>query len=148
MDMCELELTSPKGIIQVMAKHDTTGYCDDADSIVRVTLTLEGMMLQGEGDRTEAALIDLVKKLPAGYGLRSCLSCRHGNFCPVGDEDNEIFCVNDFAPKGKGDLFSVTEDSGERAKRSRTLFCCCDRYAPQTEAYYTYNDFLTETRKG
>ena len=74
----------------------------------------------------------------------SCLSCRYGHFCPVGNADNELFCVTEFEPKEISDLWQVTEDDAERSKRSRNLFHLCEQYLPQVSDYFTYSDYLSE----
>ena len=86
----------------------------------------------------ESIFMELSKILKDKYEIHSCYTCRYGNFCPIGDIDNEIFCVNDFEPKCKSDLYFVTEDSAERKKRSRTLFDLCEEFQPCSDDYYTY----------
>lgn len=98
----------------------------------------------GRADTIEKAIFNLVEQLPSNVKIKCCFSCRHGNLCPVGNKDNEIFCVKDFEPKEKSDLFFVTEDYDEREKRSRTLFDICDDYKPLKKGYYTYNSFPEE----
>ena len=43
-----------------------------------------------------------------------------------------------------GNFCKVTEDGGERKKRSRTLFECCEKYKQQTTDYFTYSDYYFE----
>ena len=107
----------------------------------RICATINGLEYSSENTETmEKAVLDLVQKLPKNYKIKTCQSCRHGNFCPIGDCDNEIFCVKDFEPKQKSDLFFVTEDANERAKRSHTLFDTCSEYKAMKRGYYTYNE--------
>ena len=86
----------------------------------------------------------LAKNLPEKWYIKSCVSCRYGHFCPVGNYDNELFCVTDFAPKEPRDLWHVTENEIERKNRSRTLFDCCDHYKEHAEDYFTYSDYYYE----
>ncbi len=88
------------------------------------------------------ALADLQNKLSDGIILKCCLACKHGNLCPVGNRENQVFCMKDIIPKQKSDLFFYTEDETERKNRSRTSFECCNTFEQQSEAYYTYNDFV------
>ena len=88
------------------------------------------------------ALADLQRRLPEGIILKGCLTCRHGNFCPVGDSVNEVFCTRDVLIAQKSDLFFYTEDCAERDKRSKQYFDLCEDYQPQSEDFFTYNDYL------
>jgi len=96
-----------------------------------------------EAETTEKVLIEFAKFLPADWKIKSCLSCRYGHFCPVGNADNELFCVTEFEPKEVSDLWPVTEDYDERRKRSRSLFHLCDQYIEQSDDYFTYNDYYS-----
>ncbi len=117
---------------------------EDDDLKVKLSSEINGRMIQLEGDNTEYLLYRLSKMLPDGWTIKCCLSCRHGNFCPVGDYDNEIFCVSDFEPKQKSDLYEVTENENERMRRSRNLFHVCGKYVHQSADYYTYSSYLHE----
>lgn len=145
MNPHQIMVTTPeRAILTLEGGLDTTGYTEDWDSQVRVWLRLSDVSYEGRGGDTREALIHLARQLPRGYGLRACLSCRHGHFCPVGNGDNEIFCVSDFSPQRKEDLYQVTEAPAQRAARRRRLLDCCQRYQPQSPDCYTYNDFWFE----
>ena len=103
----------------------------------KLSMVIDGEKIELTGN-TESIFEKLSKILNEKYKIHSCYTCRFGNFCPTGDRDNEIFCVNDFEPKCKADLYFVTEDSTERKKRSRTLFDVCEDYQPCSDDYYTY----------
>ncbi len=103
----------------------------------KFSMLMDGKKIELTGN-TESIFVELSKTLNEKYKIHSCYTCRFGNFCPTGDKDNEIFCVNDFEPKCKADLYFVTEDSAERKKRSRTLFDICEDYQPCSDDYYTY----------
>lgn len=100
-----------------------------------------------DAESTEEALQELAKALPDNIKIHSCISCKFGHFCPVGNGDNEIFCVADFEPTTQSDLYYVTENDDERSKRMRTLFHLCDKFEYQTEDCFTHNDFLFNTKK-
>ena len=110
---------------------------DKDTEINKLSMCMDGEKIEIMGD-TESIFIKLSKLLNDKYKIHSCYTCKYGNFSPVGDQDNEIFCVNDFEPKCKSDLYFVTEDSAERKKRSRTLFDVCKDYQPCSDDYYTY----------
>lgn len=93
------------------------------------------------------AIADLQKKLPEDVMLKCCVACRHGSLCPVGNSENEVFCVSDISPKDKSDLFFYTEDENERTKRSREYFNQCENFESQKGNYYTYNDFYYHLKK-
>lgn len=67
---------------------------------------------------------------------------KHGNLCPVGNDINELFCTKDVLITQKGDLYFYTEDDAERTKRSRQYCNLYEAYEPQTDEFYTYNDYL------
>ncbi len=93
------------------------------------------------------AIADLQKNLPNDVTFKSCVACKHGSMCPVGNCINEVFCVKDIVPKEKSDLFFYTEDDNEREKRRREFFYCCNDFAPQSEDYFTYNDYFYRLNK-
>ena len=110
---------------------------DEDAGIDKFSISIDGEKLELNGS-TESIFMELSEILNGKYEIRSCYTCRHGNFCPIGDQNNEIFCVSDFEPKCKSDLYFVTEDSAERKKRSRTLFDFCKDFKPCSDDYYTY----------
>ena len=79
--------------------------------------------------------------------LTCCLTCRHGNLYPVGNDINEVFCTKDLLITQKSDLYFYTEDDDERTKRSRKYCGLCKNYQPQTDDFYTYNDYLYRLKK-
>lgn len=119
------------------------------DGHIRVTLSamVQGILHSYESDSTEKVLLALAKNLPDGWKIKSCISCRYGHFCPVDDNDNELFCITQFEPKNPCDLWDITENETEREKRCRTLFDCCEKHEEQSEDNYTYNDYYDKIKK-
>ena len=117
---------------------------NDDNMQTTISVKIEGHEMRFDAETTEDVLIKFAKKLPVGWNIKSCLSCRYGHFCPVGNADNELFCVTEFEPKEISDLWQVTEDDAERNKRSRNLFHLCEQYLPQASDYLTYSDYLSE----
>lgn len=117
--------------------------------IINVGIKYNGQELWGRGKDYlwVDAFANLQKQLPQGIVIKCCLTCRHGNMCPVGNKPDELFCTKDIIIKQKNDLFFYTEDDAEREKRSRGYTCVCGEYQPQAEDYYTYNDFLYQLNK-
>ena len=141
-----LPVDTPGGIIHLPVTHTVI---DENEERMWVTLSVDvqAQMVSVDAETTEEALIKLVGSFPGDWRIHSCLSCRYGHFCPVGNADNEVFCVTEFEPEKVSDLWQVTEDEKERAQRSRTLFHTCDKYAQQSEAYFTYNDYYSAVHK-
>ncbi|MFJ7935532.1 hypothetical protein [Sporosarcina sp. NPDC096371] len=94
----------------------------------------------------EYAVKYLQKELPDNIGIACCQSCRHGNFNPFGDLENEIFCLKDKTLLNRDDAvktFSKRDKSF--GTRSRKLLDFCKDYKPISEnEKYTYNDWGLE----
>lgn len=92
-------------------------------------------------DVTELAIKNLQKVLPKNIIIASCQSCRYGNFCPYGDNDNEVFCLKGIEIFNKNDVcefFSLGKD----VERRRHLLDFCQNYKPiSPKEQYTYNDW-------
>lgn len=138
-----LTICTPGGIIDLPIRHKVINENDDT---MRTTIsaTIQGREISCDAETTEEVLIKFAKTLPAGWNIKSCLSCRYGHFCPVGNADNELFCVTEFQPKEISDLWHVTEDEAERKKRSRNLFYLCDQYMAQAKDCFTYSDYYSK----
>lgn len=131
-------------------------YCHDEDvydvredkmqaaPLVTVHLRYRDQEYRGMGsdDYWNDAFADLQKHLPPGVALKCCLTCRHGNLCPVGNNIDELFCTEDVSITQKNDLYFYTEDNAQREKRRRSSTDLCGKFQPQSEGYYTYNDYL------
>ena len=141
-----LPVETPDGRVELEIQHSVENL-NEPDMHVKLTVNIQETEMAFESSETEDALIRLARALPEGWRIRSCLSCRYGHFCPVGDYDNEVFCVTDFEPKQARDLWHVTEDPVEREKRSRTLFDTCGGFMPESEDYYTYSDYYRRVMK-
>jgi len=124
------------------------GVCEQPP-IVIVGCKYDGNECWGHGsdDLWIDAFADFQRQLPEGVYLKSCLTCRHGNLCPAGNDANEVFCTKDVLITQKSDLFFYTEDDCEREKRSRQYCALCKDYKPQTAGFYTYNDYLHYLKK-
>jgi hypothetical protein len=118
-------------------------------STVSLSVNYNGKDFYGNGKNYlwEDAFADLQLHLPEGVLIECCLTCRHGNMCPVGNKPGEVFCTKDFVPTRKSDLFYVTEDEKEREKRSKECSSHCGSYLPQSVDFFTYNDYLSELIK-
>lgn len=113
------------------------------DQLTTVKIRYDGQEFLGYGDDRLGvnAFASLQKQLPEGVSLKCCLTCRHGNMCPAGDEPGELFCTRDVRITQKNDLYFYTEDATEREKRRRQYTSICEAYQKQSDACYTYNDY-------
>ncbi len=156
--ICPLVLITPDGDVTVNAVYtilhdpDHLKYVENSNGEDYILYDAKEASVQMEWNRqifrghctdglyTEKALRNLAETLPEDIKLKSCLTCRHGNFCPFGSNDNEIFCASDFRPAKKTDLdFIFLEDSQEEwQKRRRSLFHVCPDYQPDTAGYWSY----------
>lgn len=151
----QVHLVAPEGdqLIDVrIICHDEDVYFKqvlEKAPIINVGIKYNGQELWGRGKDYlwVDAFADLQKQLPQDVTIKCCLTCRHGNMCPVGNKPDELFCTKDVFITQKSDLFFYTEDDAEREKRSCGYTCVCDEYQPQTDDYYTYNDFLYQLKR-
>ena len=154
----QLTLATPGGDIKTEALiicHDEDVYTNGDEKIegpsVSVGVKYNGQTVWGDGKDYlwEDAFAGLQKKLPDGVEIKCCLTCRHGNLCPVGNTPGEVFCTKDVSITQKSDLFFYTEDREQREKRARDYTDLCESYREQSDEYFTYNQYLcylTSTR--
>lgn len=93
------------------------------------------------------AIADLQEKLPAEVTIRCCLSCRHGNLCPYGNQPNEVFCLRDTPVSGKMDVAALCDDHKAWEARKKGFFDCCDCWEESSDDFYTYNDYRDHLKK-
>ena len=144
----QLHLATPTGEQVVNASILCHG--EDASPSVSVGIRYGGQEFRGRGTDYfwTDAFADLQKQLPEGVTLKCCLTCRHGNMCPVGNEPDQLFCTSDVSITQKSDLYFYTEDPAQREKRSRSYTHVCGEYRPQTVEHYTYSDYPAHQRQG
>lgn len=129
-----LHLKSSSGFVIADAEYQF----DEDNDLAILKLFIDGNIIEVSGECTEGVFMKISRILSDRYEIHSCYTCRYGNFCPVGDRDNEIFCINDFEPKRKEDILYIFQNGEEMKKRSRTLFYICDGYKPCDDNYWTY----------
>lgn len=134
--------------LEITYERDTEGY----ENKLILSTAYQGKTISAVGIHYpfEDAFSDLQNKLPKGVLIKACVSCRHGNMCPVGNELNEVFCTKDVEITRPQDLWPYTENPHERVMRSRKFNDCCPDFSVQSKAYYSYNDwlhYLTEESK-
>lgn len=109
-----------------------------------ITLRYNGNEYKGYGTDYlwTDTLADLEINLPENVKLACCIVCRHGNMCPFGNKENQLFCTKDIKITSKEDicdLFGQTDPFEDRAVASLDF---CEDFVYQSDDYYTYNDYL------
>ena len=113
--------------------------------VLRLTLHGNTYVSSRLYDCMEIALIDLQKQLPKNTQIICCQSCKHGNFCPFGDQDNEIFCLKEHRPSNKRDVVNLFQDydadyfNNKKSLPHNELSHICENYVMISDDYYTYN---------
>ena len=141
-----LPVDTPEGMTEVQVSQMVT-QTDGKNMRVTLSMEMQGTPAIWQADTTEEAFIRLAKSLPEDWHIRSCISCRFGQFCPVGDADNELFCVKEFEPRSPLDLLPIMQDNFQRKIRRRTLFDTCEDYRVQNGTYRTYGDYFARMTK-
>lgn len=100
-------------------------------------------LISCSADDTEFAVKNLKRVLPTNIMIACCQSCRHGNFNPYGDYDNEIFCLKDMTYNNKMEVCEIFSEKYDllKARRRKLLDFCSDFMPLFDEEYYTYNDW-------
>ena len=124
---------------------------DDSENTVctiEINVTYNGVLYQGNGTNYlwEDAFADLQNKLPHNIKLACCMTCRHGNMCPYGNSENQLFCTKDLLINSKDDIIKLFETYPE-AERIVASVDYCDDFIYQSDVYYTYNDYLYYLQK-
>lgn len=114
-----------------------------ADNEIEITLKHNGAeyCATGKDYLWVDAFANLQKKLPSGTLLACCMTCRHGNMCPYGNKENQLFCTKDIHIKSKEDMCNLFDHTNAE-ERSVASLDFCDDFVYQSDEYYTYNDYL------
>ena len=118
---------------------------------VSVGVKYNGRQLWGQGKDYlwVDAFANVQKQLPDGVLLKCCMTCRHGNMCPYGNEPGKLFCTKGLIVGSKEDMCNLFDDQ-ENSKifdRIKSVADSCNEYTPQSNDYYTYNDYLYRLEK-
>ena len=138
-----ITLLSPTDIIiaPIQINYDDS---EEAITLVEINLTYNGVIYQGNGtDYLWAdAFADLQSKLPHDVKLACCMTCRHGNMCPYGNEVNQLFCTKDVAIASKDDIIKLIDKDSSFGERVVASIQYCKDFIYQSDDFYTYNDYL------
>ena len=123
-------------------------YTDDA---VEITINYNGAeyCATGKDYLWIDAFANLQRKLPKNFQLACCMTCRHGNMCPYGNKENQLYCTKDVQITSKDDVIKLMDDKGYDSffKREVSSIHCCDDFIYQSNDCYTYNDYLYHLQK-
>ena len=150
-------LITPKGEeetkIHIIYHEEDTYYQGELEKgpTVSVGVKYNGEQLWGRGkDYLWAdAFANVQKQLPDDVLLKCCMTCRHGNMCPYGNEPGKLFCTKGLIVGSKEDMCNLFDDQ-ENSKifdRIKSVADSCNEYTPQSDDYYTYNDYLYRLEK-
>ena len=118
-------------------------YTDDE---VEITINYNGVeyCATGEDYLWVDAFADLQRKLPSDIKLACCMTCRHGNMCPYGNDKNQLFCTKDVVLTSTDDIIELMYNKGHDSffEREVSSIHCCDDFIYQSDDSYTYNDYL------
>ena len=121
---------------------------DDSESIANpqteITLLYNGMEYNGYGADYlwTDTIADLQTKLPNDVKLACCMTCRHGNMCPYGNIENELFCTKDITITSKEDMLDLFDQTNPFEERAVASLDFCEDFVYQSDDYYTYNDYF------
>ena len=118
---------------------------------VSVGVKYNGEKLWGQGKDYlwVDAFANVQKQLPDGVLLKCCMTCRHGNMCPYGNEPGKLFCTKGLTVNSKEDMCNLFDNSEAYKiyEKAKSVADNCDEYSPQSKDYYTYNDYLYQLDK-
>ena len=118
------------------------GYDEEMETYsFELEVSINGTKYTAQHNVMEFAIIDLQKNLPQNMKIACCQTCRHGSFCPFGDQEDEIFCLIDYSPQNKEDVVDIfsRRNSGNNALRPNSLLHKCEYYQEINNSYYSYN---------
>ena len=119
-------------------------YDDENTADVICDVTYHGNTYQGRARENywASAFADLQSRFPQDVKLACCMSCRHGNMCPYGNDEQELFCTKDLIIRSKNDMCDLFDNTDPFLNRMVRPYDWCDNFEHQSDANYTYNDYL------
>ena len=127
---------------------------DDSEVIAnpqsKINLLYNGIEYNGYGADYlwTDTLADLQTKLPKDVTLACCMTCRHGNMCPYGNEENQLICTKGITITSKEDMLNLFDQTDPFEERAVASLDFCEDFVCQSDDHYTYNDYFYQlTRK-
>lgn len=145
----EIPLLTPVGKVFATTQIVYDDAENSANPSSEITLCYNGNEYKGNGTDYlwTDTFADLETKLPADVRLACCMTCRHGNMCPYGNSENELFCTKDIRINSKEDMCNLFDQTNPFEERSVASLDSCDDFVYQSDEYYTYNDYLYQLNK-
>ena len=109
--------------------------------IIKLKAVIDGVEYHNtiESLGMEFAIIGLQQQMPDNVLLACCQTCSHGNFCPFGDNENEIFCLKNYTLKNKMDVVEIFASDLNAGLPKNELLFLCESYNKINDDTYTYN---------
>ncbi len=143
-----ISLHSPAGktTASVQIHYDNS---DVADIPIKINLTYNNTLYQGSGNDYlwVDAFADLQRKLPNDIKIACCITCRHGNMCPYGNMENQLFCTKDLTISSKEDMLNLFDQTDPFEERVVASLDYCEDFVYQSDDCYTYSDYLYQLSK-
>lgn len=144
-----LPLHTPDGIqrVPLYIQQDIAAYYEDEErpTLPRdwMSLKYKGKLYIADGDCGEGleALAKLQLQLPEDVRIQCCITCKHGNQHPCGNNMGDVFCTRGFTVADKGDIINILMGDEPEEKYLRHYTDLCDEYGPQSDEYYTYSSY-------
>ena len=136
-----------KVLTPIQIVYDDTEVISNPTS--EITLYYDGNAYKGNGTDYlwTDTLADLQMKFPNDVKLACCMTCRHGNMCPYGNAQNQLFCTKDIRITSKEDMCNLFDQTDPVEERSVASLDFCDDFVYQSKEHYTYNDYLYQLNK-
>lgn len=144
-----VSLLTPTGKVIVPVKIIYDSNEDITNPKSQITLSYDGVEYKGTGIDYlwTDTLADLQTQLPEDVKIACCMTCRHGNMCPYGNVENQLFCTKDLKITSKEDMCNLFDQTNPFEKRVVASFDYCDDFIYQSDDCYTYNDYLYQLGK-
>ena len=140
----KVPLLTPNGktMVPIVIAYDDSEVIENPKS--EITLFYNKMEYKGCGADYlwTDTLADLQMKLPNDVKLACCMTCRHGNMCPYGNEVNQLFCTKDITITSKEDMLDLFDQTDPFEERAVASFDFCEDFVCQSDDYCTYNDYF------
>jgi hypothetical protein len=141
---CEVPLLTPTGkvLTPIQIVYDDAEVISNPSS--EITLYYNGNAYKGCGADYlwTDTFADLQMKLPNDVKLSCCMTCRHGNMCPYGNEENQLICTKDITITSKEDMLDLFDQTDPFEERAVASLDFCEDFVYQSDDYYTYNDYF------
>ena len=145
----EIPLLTPNGktIVPIEITYDDSEVIANPKS--EITLLYNGIEYKGYGADYlwTDTIADLQTKLPNDVKLACCMTCRHGNMCPYGNEENQLICTKGITITSKGDMLDLFDQTNSFEERAVASLDFCEDFVYQSDDYYTYNDYFYQLSK-